>query len=107
MIKLRNYQDFSLSFFLSCRFFLEFSNIAKKEGKGKSILRFISELIDGASLKGNILLLFFVYCIRLPMEERESSANTRKNSSFINTNAKFDNFKLKIYMCVFKIFRLD
>lgn len=67
----------------------------EKKREGKSIFRFISELIDGASLKGNILpssLIF--YLLYTVADGRESSASTSISSS-INTNVRFDNFKLK------------
>lgn len=75
------------------------ASIAKKEEEkkreGKSIFRFISELIDGASLKGNILPSSLIFCLLYTVADgRESSASTSISSS-INTNVRFDNFKLK------------
>lgn len=67
----------------------------EKKREGKSIFRFISELIDGASLKGNILPSSLIFCLLYTVADgRESSASTSISSS-INTNVRFDNFKLK------------
>lgn len=67
----------------------------EKKREGKSIFRFISELIDGASLKGNILPSSLIFCLLYTVADgRESSASTSISSS-INTNVRFGNFKLK------------
>lgn len=66
----------------------------EKKREGKSIFRFISELIDGASLKGNILPSSLIFCLLYTVADGRENSSTSIYSS-INTNVRFDNFKLK------------
>lgn len=66
----------------------------EKKREGKSIFRFISELIDGASLKGNILPSSLIFCLLYTVADGRENSSTSISSS-INTNVRFDNFKLK------------